>query len=104
MDRLIETAERWRLPTVFFCEGGGGRPGDTEGGGYVRGFELWARMSAVAPMIGITSGRCFAGNPSVLGCRHVIIPTKGSNIRTGPPPLIPRLRLEPFKPPTNPPL
>jgi len=36
MDRLIEAAERWRLPTVFFCEGGGGRPGDTEGGGYVR--------------------------------------------------------------------
>ena len=34
MDRLIEMAERWRLPTVFFCEGGGGRPGDTEGGGY----------------------------------------------------------------------
>src|SRR5262249_55638897 len=27
MDRVIELAERWRLPTVFFCEGGGGRPG-----------------------------------------------------------------------------
>jgi acetyl/propionyl-CoA carboxylase alpha subunit/acetyl-CoA carboxylase carboxyltransferase component len=88
MDRLIETAERWRLPTVFFCEGGGGRPGDTEGGGYVRGFELWARMSAVAPMIGITSGRCFAGNASVLGCCDVIIATKGSNIGMGGPAMI----------------
>ena len=39
MDRLIEIAAKWRVPTVFFCEGGGGRPGDTEGGGYVRGFE-----------------------------------------------------------------
>ncbi len=38
MDRLIEIAERYRLPTVFFCEGGGGRPGDTEGGGVTRGF------------------------------------------------------------------
>jgi acetyl/propionyl-CoA carboxylase alpha subunit/acetyl-CoA carboxylase carboxyltransferase component len=88
MDRLIEAAERWRLPTVFFCEGGGGRPGDTEGGGYVRGFELWARMSAVAPLVGITSGRCFAGNASVLGCCDVIIATKGSNIGMGGPAMI----------------
>jgi acetyl/propionyl-CoA carboxylase alpha subunit/acetyl-CoA carboxylase carboxyltransferase component len=88
MDRLIEAAERWRLPTVFFCEGGGGRPGDTEGGGYVRGFELWARMSALAPLVGITSGRCFAGNASVLGCCDVIIATKGSNIGMGGPAMI----------------
>jgi acetyl/propionyl-CoA carboxylase alpha subunit/acetyl-CoA carboxylase carboxyltransferase component len=88
MDRLIEIAERWRLPTVFFCEGGGGRPGDTEGGGFTRGFELWARMSAVAPLIGITSGRCFAGNASVLGCCDVIIATKGSNIGMGGPAMI----------------
>jgi len=98
MDRLIETAERWRLPTVFFCEGGGGRPGDTEGGGYVRGFELWARMSAVAPMIGITSGRCFAGNASVLGCCDVIIATKGSNIGMGGPAMIEGGGLGVFKP------
>jgi acetyl/propionyl-CoA carboxylase alpha subunit/acetyl-CoA carboxylase carboxyltransferase component len=98
MDRLIETAERWRLPTVFFCEGGGGRPGDTEGGGYVRGFELWARMSAVAPLIGITSGRCFAGNASVLGCCDVIIATKGSNIGMGGPAMIEGGGLGIFKP------
>jgi acetyl/propionyl-CoA carboxylase alpha subunit/acetyl-CoA carboxylase carboxyltransferase component len=98
MDRLIEIAERQRLPTVFFCEGGGGRPGDTEGGGYVRGFELWARMSAVAPMIGITSGRCFAGNASVLGCCDVIIATKGSNIGMGGPAMIEGGGLGIFKP------
>ena len=88
MDRLIEVAERWRLPTVFFCEGGGGRPGDTEGSGFTRGFEFWGRMSGVAPMIGITSGRCFAGNASVLGCCDVIIATKGSNIGMGGPAMI----------------
>jgi acetyl/propionyl-CoA carboxylase alpha subunit/acetyl-CoA carboxylase carboxyltransferase component len=88
MDRLIEIAEKQRLPTVFFCEGGGGRPGDTEGGGYVRGFEYWARMSAVAPLVGITSGRCFAGNASVLGCCDVIIATRGSNIGMGGPAMI----------------
>jgi acetyl/propionyl-CoA carboxylase alpha subunit/acetyl-CoA carboxylase carboxyltransferase component len=98
MDRLIESAERWRLPTVFFCEGGGGRPGDTEGGGYVRGFEFWARMSAVAPMIGITSGRCFAGNASVLGCCDVIIATRGSNIGMGGPAMIEGGGLGIFKP------
>jgi acetyl/propionyl-CoA carboxylase alpha subunit/acetyl-CoA carboxylase carboxyltransferase component len=89
MDRLIEVAERLRLPTVFFCEGGGGRPGDTEGGGsYVRGFEYWARMSAVAPTVGIASGRCFAGNASALGCCDTIIATKGSNIGMGGPAMI----------------
>jgi acetyl/propionyl-CoA carboxylase alpha subunit/acetyl-CoA carboxylase carboxyltransferase component len=98
MDRLIEIAERHRLPTFFFCEGGGGRPGDTEGGGYVRGFELWARMSAVAPMIGITSGRCFAGNASALGCCDVIIATKGSNIGMGGPAMIEGGGLGIFKP------
>ena len=30
-DRLFELAERLRLPVVFFTEGGGGRPGDTDG-------------------------------------------------------------------------
>ncbi len=88
MDRLMELTERWRLPTVFFCEGGGGRPGDTEGGGFTRGFEFWGRMSGVAPMVGITSGRCFAGNASVLGCCDVIIAAKGSNIGMGGPAMI----------------
>src|ERR671912_154342 len=32
-DRLFEVAERQRLPVVFFTEGGGGRPGDTDGTG-----------------------------------------------------------------------
>ncbi len=45
-DRLFELIERMRLPTVFFAEGGGGRPGDTD---YpvvsaldMRAFALWA--------------------------------------------------------------
>ena len=32
-DRLFELAETLRLPIVFFAEGGGGRPGDTDGTG-----------------------------------------------------------------------
>jgi acetyl/propionyl-CoA carboxylase alpha subunit/acetyl-CoA carboxylase carboxyltransferase component len=98
MDRLIEVAERWRLPTIFFCEGGGGRPGDTEGGGFTRGFEFWGRMSGVAPMVGITSGRCFAGNASVLGCCDVIIAAKDSNIGMGGPAMIEGGGLGVFRP------
>jgi len=100
MDRVIELAERWRLPTVFFCEGGGGRPGDTDGGGGggTRGFEMWGRLSAVAPMVGITSGRCFAGNASILGCCDVIIATKGSNIGMGGPAMIEGGGLGVFRP------
>ena len=30
-DRMFELAERGALPLVFFTEGGGGRPGDTDG-------------------------------------------------------------------------
>src|SRR6202050_5757522 len=45
-------------------------------------------MSAVAPLIGITAGRCFAGNASALGCCDVIIATKGSNIGMGGPAMI----------------
>jgi acetyl/propionyl-CoA carboxylase alpha subunit/acetyl-CoA carboxylase carboxyltransferase component len=100
MDRVIELAERRRLPTVFFCEGGGGRPGDTEGGGGMgtRGFEMWGKLSAVAPIVGVTSGRCFAGNASVLGCCDVIIATKGSNIGMGGPAMIEGGGLGVFRP------
>ncbi|HVM98749.1 MAG TPA: carboxyl transferase domain-containing protein [Caulobacteraceae bacterium] len=100
MDRVIELAERWRLPTVFFCEGGGGRPGDTEGGGGMgtRGFEMWGKLSAVAPIVGVTSGRCFAGNASVLGCCDVIVATKGSNIGMGGPAMIEGGGLGVFRP------
>ncbi len=35
-DRLFELAQRLRVPVVFFTEGGGGRPGDTDGTGHLR--------------------------------------------------------------------
>ncbi len=91
-DRLFELAERLRLPVVFFTEGGGGRPGDTDGSG-VSGldclaFNLFARLSGHVPLVGITSGYCFAGNAALLGCCDVIIATEGSNIGMGGPAMI----------------
>ncbi|HYL52759.1 MAG TPA: carboxyl transferase domain-containing protein, partial [Acidimicrobiia bacterium] len=91
-DRLFELAERMRVPVVFFTEGGGGRPGDTDGSG-VSGldclaFNYFAKLSALVPLVGITSGYCFAGNAALLGCCDVIIATEGSNIGMGGPAMI----------------
>ena len=91
-DRLFAVIERLRLPVVFFAEGGGGRPGDTDVPGVagldVMAFHLWARLSGLVPMVGITSGRCFAGNAAILGCCDVVIATDGSNIGMGGPAMI----------------
>ena len=91
-DRLFEVAERQRLPVVFFTEGGGGRPGDTDGMG-VSGldclaFSLFAQLSGLVPLVGVTSGYCFAGNAAILGCCDVVIATAGSNIGMGGPAMI----------------
>jgi acetyl-CoA carboxylase carboxyltransferase component len=91
-DRLFELAERQRLPVVFFTEGGGGRPGDTDALGVAgldtMAFHLFARLSGLVPLVGITSGRCFAGNAAILGCCDVVIATEGSNIGMGGPAMI----------------
>ncbi len=91
-DRLFELAEKWRLPTVVFAEGGGGRPGDTDGLAFAgldcMAFHYFGRLSGLVPLVGITSGRCFAGNAALLGCCDVIIATAGSNIGMGGPAMI----------------
>ena len=91
-DRMFDLAEKWQLPVVFFAEGGGGRPGDTEwsspAGLDVPAFYLWGKLSGLVPMVGITNGRCFAGNAVILGCCDVIIATEGSNIGMGGPAMI----------------
>ena len=89
-DRIINLAEEGRLPFILFAEGGGGRPGDTDrtGGDGSRTFSRFAQLSGLVPMVGITTGRCFAGNASLLGCCDVIIATKDANIGMGGPAMI----------------
>ncbi len=92
MDRMLHIANQWQLPTVFFAEGGGGRPGDTDAN-VVAGLDLttfsrFAALSGKVPLIGIVEGPCFAGNASLLGCCDVIIATRGSNIGMGGPAMI----------------
>src|SRR4051794_20498125 len=52
-DRLFELIERMRLPVVFFAEGGGGRPGDSDhpvvSALDTRAFALWARAVGDSP-------------------------------------------------------
>ena len=91
-DRMFELAGEWRLPVVFFTEGGGGRPGDTDGLGVAGldcfAFHYWGKLSGLVPMVGINSGRCFAGNAAILGCCDVVIATENSNIGMGGPAMI----------------
>ncbi|MDQ1648532.1 MAG: hypothetical protein QOG60_589, partial [Frankiaceae bacterium] len=91
-DRLFDVIERLRLPTVFFAEGGGGRPGDTD---YpivsaldVPTFAAWGRLSGLVPRIGVVGGRCFAGNAAIFGSSDVTIATADSSIGMGGPAMI----------------
>jgi len=91
-DRLFELIERMRLPTVFFAEGGGGRPGDTDyavvSALHTRAFALWARLSGIVPRISIVAGRCFAGNAVIAGCSDLIVATENSSLGMGGPAMI----------------
>ncbi len=91
-DRLFELIERMRLPTVFFAEGGGGRPGDTDYATVssleVRAFALWASLSGVVPRIAVVHGRCFAGNAVIAGCSDLIVATQAASIGMGGPAMI----------------
>ncbi|MGH8174776.1 MAG: carboxyl transferase domain-containing protein [Steroidobacter sp.] len=90
-DRMIGVAQEGRMPIVLFAEGGGGRPGDTETSGDSGGvptFGRFAELSGFVPMVGVASGRCFAGNASLLGCCDVVIATANSNIGMGGPAMV----------------
>jgi acetyl-CoA carboxylase carboxyltransferase component len=91
-DRLFEIVERLHLPVVFFAEGGGGRPGDTD---YAvassldtRAFALWARLSGLVFRLAVVSGRCFAGNAAIAGCSDLVIATDNAAIGMGGPAMI----------------
>jgi acetyl/propionyl-CoA carboxylase alpha subunit/acetyl-CoA carboxylase carboxyltransferase component len=91
-DRLFEIVEEQHIPLVFFTEGGGGRPGDVDvqsvAGLNTMAFHIFGRLSGVSPLVGINSGRCFAGNAALLGCCDVVIATKNSSIGMGGPAMI----------------
>ncbi len=91
-DRLFELIEKMKLPTIFFAEGGGGRPGDTDfpvvSALQVRAFALWAKLSGLVPRVAIVKGRCFAGNAVIAGCADLIVATEDSSLGMGGPAMI----------------
>ena len=90
--RMFELIERMRLPVVFFAEGGGGRPGDTDhpvvSALQVRAFALWAKLSGHVPRISIVAGNCFAGNAVIAGCSDLIVATRNSSLGMAGPAMI----------------
>jgi acetyl-CoA carboxylase carboxyltransferase component len=91
-DRLFSLAAQQRLPVIIFAEGGGGRPGDTDGVQFAGldgpAFALYGRLSGLVPLIAIVSGRCFAGNAAIAGCSDVIIATRDANLGMAGPAMI----------------
>ncbi len=93
-DRMIEIAHQSKNPVVFFTEGGGGRPGDTDTGKIgmsgvdCTSFGSFAGLSGHVPIIGVNAGRCFAGNAAFLATTDIIIATENSNIGMGGPAMI----------------
>jgi acetyl/propionyl-CoA carboxylase alpha subunit/acetyl-CoA carboxylase carboxyltransferase component len=92
IDRMLGLAEQWRMPLVFYAEGGGGRPGDTDRLGMTGldgpSFVQFAKLSGLVPVIGVVSGYCFAGNAAMLGCCDVIVATSNASIGMGGPAMI----------------
>lgn len=91
-DRLLELAAREGLPVVIFAEGGGGRPGDTDRGGFtgldVPTFRTAAELVGKVPTVAVVGGYCFAGNAALAGVCDVLIATEGSSIGMGGPAMI----------------
>ncbi|MEU4742263.1 carboxyl transferase domain-containing protein [Actinosynnema sp. NPDC023658] len=101
-DRMFTLAAQRRLPVVLFAEGGGGRPGDTDHGGVswldCMAFHLFAELSGLVPLVGIASGRCFAGNAVLLGTCDVVIATRDATIGMGGPAMVEGGGLGVFRP------
>jgi len=100
-DRLLTQADKWSLPVVLFAEGGGGRPGDewpTPAGLETTTFTRFGGLNGKVPLVGMVSGRCFAGNAALLGGCDVIIADCSANIGMGGPAMIEGGGLGVFRP------
>jgi acetyl-CoA carboxylase carboxyltransferase component len=103
-DRMLRLAHEQGLPVVLFAEGGGGRPGDVDADGVVvygldlATFAMFAKLSGKVPLVGIVSGRCFAGNAVLLGCCDVIIAAQNTNVGLAGPVMIEGGGLGVFRP------
>jgi len=91
-DRMFDVIERTGVPVVFYAEGGGGRPTDSDiplvSALDAESFALWARLSGKSPRISIVNGPCFAGNAVIAGCSDFIVATESASIGMAGPAMI----------------
>ena len=94
-DRILELAWHWHRPIIFFTEGGGGRPGDTDmadisvAGLDIKTFASYAKAASnKQPRIAINNGYCFAGNAVLFGTSDIRIATERSWVGMGGPAMI----------------
>jgi acetyl-CoA carboxylase carboxyltransferase component len=89
-ERIFRLALEQRLPVVCWLEGGGHRPHDLKHGSgmYLPAFFTFAQLSGWVPLVGIVTGRCFAGNANLAGMCDVVIATPKSSIGMAGPALI----------------
>jgi len=101
-DRMLALVKDLRLPLVFFAEGGGGRPHDTDFPAVaaldLHTFAAFGELSGLAPTVGIVAGNCFAGNAALYGLCDVTIATRASSIGMAGPPMIEGGGLGRFRP------
>lgn len=93
-DRILEVAHAQGLASIFFTEGGGGRPNDddfaqtVQSGLKVTTFAEFARLRGWGPKITVNSGFCFAGNAALFGAGDIRIATRNSWIGLAGPAMI----------------
>ncbi len=103
-DRVIKLADEQATPLILWAEGAGGRSGDTDfsyisaAGQWVPTYDMLGKLSGTVPTVGITAGRVFAGNASILGITDCVIATRDANIGMGGPATIEGGGLGLFKP------
>ena len=91
-DRFLEVANQRDIPLIFFAEGGGGRPNDSDFDDILgacldcKTFYNFSQYKALK--ITINDGFCFAGNAVIFGCGDFKIATENAWIGMGGPAMI----------------
>lgn len=90
MTRMFEHALRFRAPVICWLDGGGARTQDMllPARGKTSTFVAFARLSGVAPTIGVVPGFAFAGQANLAGMCDLLIGVRGSALGMAGPPLV----------------
>ncbi|MGX4676207.1 carboxyl transferase domain-containing protein [SAR92 clade bacterium H246] len=91
-DRFLEVANKRNVPLIFFAEGGGGRPNDSDFDDILgacldcKTFYNFGQYRGLK--ITVNDGYCFAGNAVIFGCGDIKITTQQSWVGLGGPAMI----------------